>query len=160
MDLQLAEKAIVARLKSQIEAESETDFNAPAIQSFPENPLQHFESINPKGEILVAFGGADLTDPEPNRGKVVTQEITISWSIWVIHKNLVQHDGVYSIITAVKDALTNWTLTYTDQGDTTTWDDSSPFWLSSVDFLDQQSGNWFYELVFKQILEEGRDAQT
>lgn len=146
MNLLEAENAIVTRLETQIKASLSSDFDAPKIQSFPQDPLSHFESISPNGEILVIFESLNPELPEPNREGVIVQQIAINWNVWIVHPNLTSHTGVYSLMEDVKDALTGWTVT--------DWDDSTPMYMTNADFIDEQGGNWYYGMTFQHILEE------
>lgn len=146
MDLLTAENAIVTRLEDQIKATLTTDFDSPLIQSFPKNPTEHFESIGPNGEILVRFDSQSPEPPEPNREKVIVQNGPINWAIWIIKQDLTNHGGIYDTIDKIKDALIGWTIT--------DWDDSSPMYLTNVQFIEEKGGFWFYEMMFQHIIEE------
>lgn len=146
MDLLAAENAIVTRLDNQVKSSLKSDFGAPKIQSFPQNPTDHFESISPVGEILVRFESMSAEAPEPNRVGTIVQDILINWSIWIISPNLITHTGVYTYIDKVKDALTGWTIT--------DWYDSSPMYLQNTNFIQEEGGFWYYEMLFQHQLAE------
>lgn len=154
MDLVLAEKAIIARLKDQLNTSVASDFDVPYIQSFPENPPEHFESLSPDGEILVHFSRQLASIPEPKRTSEIIQDINLEWELWLIYPELVEHSAAYPWLTAIKNALNGWTLTYTDQGSTTTWDDSSPLFMTDVELVLQLGGIWYYRMNFQHIIEE------
>jgi len=153
MNLLEAENAIKTRLEAQIKATATTDFDAPIVDSFPKDPVQHFENINPQGEILVIFAGAVPTIPEPNREGVVVQDVAIDWVVSVVMPNLTSHTGIYNWIEKVKDALTGWHIgDDTDAG--TEWDNSGPMYCTNIQFIEEQGGIWYYEMTFQHILEE------
>jgi len=146
MDILAAENAIVARIDDQIRSSTTTDFQAPKVKSFPDNPVTHFENINKTGEILVRLDSVSANTPEPNRTSTITQELTVNWSIYVLHRNLKAHQGVYAYIEAVKSALTGWTITDLD--------DATPMWMIDTNFVEEQGGVWIYEMSFQYTYEE------
>ena len=146
MDLLAAETAIIERLKTQIVSGLSSNLSAPRVDSFPQDPRQHFENLSPTGEILVRFNDALGSDPDPNRNSVIVQNFIPNWSIWIVMPNLVTHTGIYNWIEKVKDALTGWTITG--------WDDSTPLYCNNIGFIDEKGGNWFYEMNFTCETEE------
>lgn len=148
MNLLTAENAIIARLEDQIKATSTTDFDAPVVQAFPQDPTVHFENTHPNGEILVRFDGFIPDLPEPNRESVIVQNIPINWAIWIVMPNLIEHDGIYNWINKVKNALTGWYYT------ATTLKDWGPFYCTNCQFVEEKGGLWVYEMAFQQVLEE------
>lgn len=137
MDLLAAEADIVSHLQS--------DISATKIQSFPRDPSQAYRLLHHSNAILVRYNRSLYADPMPNRKKGISQIRTLEWIVTMVHKNLVEHDGVYAKLEAVRDSLTGYTVNSIAY--------STVLRPLSDGFVSEDGGVWVYEMTFQHDIE-------
>lgn len=137
MNLLTAEADIVSHLDS--------DISSAKVQSFPRDPTQAYRLLHHTNAILVRYNRSIYSDPTPNRKKGVSQQRTLEWIITVVHKNLVEHDGVYAKLEEVRESLTGYTVNSIDY--------STVLRPISDGFVSEDGGVWVYEMTFQHDIE-------
>lgn len=153
MNILDTENDIVSRLQAEI-----TD-NDITIRSFPADPSEHIRRR--KLEILVRYNGSAYAEPEPNRAKEINQIRATSWIITVLSNDvnpLTGHQGVYTFLQQIRQALTGYTPGTTTGGAVETalkW--ASMMYPTQDRFVREDSGEWEYEMIFNFAIEETKD---
>ena len=149
MNLLDAENDIVAKLQADI-----TDLE---IKCFQTDPRRDFKTLHPIGSVLVRYDSSDYEVPTPNRAQVITQQRTARWAIWVIFRGLItandkdEADGLYVRLDEVRESLTGYTVG-TQSGSAVA--DASVMYPIRDQFIDEDDGIWFHEIVFEHTVPE------
>jgi len=147
MNLLTAEQDIIARLTTVFkDIDTPKNRSHPKIESFPRDPAQFYEALRPEGAILVRYESSIYEPPEPNRNKTIVQDRTASWIISIVHRGLIDHDGVYAKMANVRTALTGYSLS--------DYAESTVLYPVSDRFVEEVGGVWHYEIVFQHTIPE------
>lgn len=138
MDFLTLEAELVAELKDKLGA-------LVHVQSWPDNP-EAFEFTQPNGAVLVRFNSDTYSAPVPNRAGKIIQDRTAEWSIVALHRNLTRHEGVYTLLEAIRTAITGFTFPSAP--------DSTVLFPIKGGFIGRAPGKWIYQLVFGQTMPE------
>ena len=126
MNTEQLENSIVEKLKRDIE-------NA-EVRAFPGNS-RNFSTSHQVGAVLVQYVSSSFTEPRVLNS--ITQTRNLSFSVFVLRRDLRDHAGAYGALDAVRRSLTG----FSPPG-------ASKIYPVSEKFLSEQSGIWVYEMVF------------
>ncbi|MEO7957877.1 MAG: Gp37 family protein [Fibrobacteria bacterium] len=134
MDLLAAEEEIVARLKDRMGVDLE-------IRSFPDE-VETFDFIAANGAILVRFNASEYAAPVFSGGTTdaILQERSVQWSVTILHRNLKEHSGIYSLLEGVRKALTGFSLESEPE--------ATLLFPIRDRFVKREPQKWIYEIVF------------
>jgi len=136
MNLLAAEQDIVSKL--------DTDISGVKVKSFPQNEKE-YKLLPKNGALLVGYSRSIYADPVNNRKKGVSQARTLEWIISIKHRNLQKHDGIYTLLEAVRNSLTGYTVNSISY--------STVLRPISDGFVSVSGGVWTYEIVFHHDVE-------
>lgn len=138
MDFLGLEAELVAELKNKLST-------LVHVSAWPDNP-EAFDFTQANGAVLVRFNSDTYSAPVPNRAGTIAQDRTAEWQVVLLHRNLTRHEGVYSLLEAVRVALTGFTFPSAPE--------STVLYPIRGGFIGRQPGKWIYQLVFGQTMPE------
>lgn len=154
MDIEKVEDDLIAELQAQITT------TGVKFKSFPDDPEKYLKRFAGVVDVLLRFDGDNFEDPDQEalKKKKFNQKRTADWVLSFITRGLRTHTGAYSVIKAVRQVLTEYTVGTRTGGATATglkW--SSMLWPVSTKFMSQENGKWVHEARFRHEIEETKD---
>lgn len=118
-----AEEALRARLAFKIPG--------PPVKPYPNDP-KLYKMFHPKWELLVVYRGGDFFPPRQTG--LAVQERLLPFEISILVRDLVGHQGGYTLLEAVRAALQGWKPL----------PDCAPMWILRDAFLNVDAGQWYW----------------
>lgn len=138
MDMLTLEAELVTHLKDNLPT-------GVHVQAWPDNP-ETFDFTQANGAVLVRYDSDTFSAPVANRAGKIIQERTAEWSIVALHRNLSKHQGIYTLLEAVRTVITGFTFPSEPE--------STVLYPIKSGFIGRQPGKWIYQIVFGQTFPE------
>lgn len=123
-----------------------TDISGVNIESFPQDPVRYYRNLHRTGAILVAYDGSEFEPPDANRKRDLEQMRTIDWKITIVHRDLIEEDGIYANVENVRESLSGYTVNSLVE--------STVLRPIRDGSLGRDGSNWFHEMIFRHEIPE------